>query len=415
MKSPAWAVKMHRQWMVARGGQTPRIKNFHRNWERLLAASDIVSAVDRKVAVGEAEEAERLGRVKLLRQRNRKAIQRIELLPEGERWLCALTNQRSPDELRQQSLAAVHAATAREHPRLPELWAKWCEDLAGKCNAGKSARPFLWKSPEDVQTLLDWVYRLTSYDWSEGALVREASTRMGLENSKQLERHHLAVEACLGQLFGRRTTLESLGIELTDSRVDISGVLTLHFDNGEPQVINELEDRYMLSLHDLERARRATTTAVRLLTVENSKTTFRRLVSENARGDTLFVASSFPTRALLRLLALLPADNFPVYHFGDTDPTGFLILSKLREGTRRPIIPFLMEWRPWSEKRPLSSRDREILPGLLTNRFLADVRAQVEQFTKTGCKGDYEQENLGLPNLPRWPFYSRAEALGGGG
>ena len=183
----------------------------------------------------------------------------------------------------------------------------------------------------------------------------------------------------------------------------------MHFGDGSSQPIDKLRDLYAISLHDLERTDFIQTPAVRLLTVENSKTTLRALAAKHIAGDTLLVACSFPTRAGLRLISLLPVKNFPHFHFGDTDPSGFAILSQLREETQRAIQPFLMHRRECTKSRPLGDHDRRLLPGLLADPFLEDVRDTVQQFEVTGSKGDFEQETLRLPPLPGWPFYPFAK------
>ena len=73
---------------------------------------------------------------------------------------------------------------------------------------------------------------------------------------------------------------------------------------------------------DLARAIRITTTAERLLTIENRKTTFRQIAERNANGASLVIATSYPTPGIKLLLSKLPAD-LPHWHFGDTDPYGF--------------------------------------------------------------------------------------------
>jgi hypothetical protein len=234
--------------------------------------------------------------------------------------------------------------------------------------------------------------------------VREVSVAIGL-GSKDLEKRHLTLEACLRQMFGREMPLETFGIVLTDSRADLGGLLTLHFPLGEKQVFDRLKAIYTISLTDLERAEAATTTASRVLTVENTKTTLRRLVATDATQSALIAGCSFPSKALIRLLELLPRD-LPIYHFGDTDPAGYQILATLREKASRPVRPFLMHFRPG--KWILTEYDRALLPGLLTNPSLMDVHEDLDAMKASGKKGDFEQETLGLPDLDSWPFFSRA-------
>jgi hypothetical protein len=401
-----WLKELYRQWMVARGNQIKlRSRAFRRNWDDLLASAGIHSAEDQKVALREAEHEESQGHIKLHRLRGRNyIIQKIELPLQAESWLLKFFNQREAADSLEASLQELEIAESFGHERFPELWKSWCNALSAAFYSGKNMRPLYWRAPENVRSVMNLIHRLTSIEWREGALIREVSTEIGL-GSKGLERQRRLVEACLGQMFGRPMPLQSLGMILTDSRSDLAGILTLHYTNGETQVFDKLRAIFSLSLHDLERAEHATTPALRLLTVENSKTTLRRLASTNMNDSTLLAACSFPTKALLRLLELLPQD-FPVFHFGDTDPAGFHILSKLREKSGRLVHPFLMKRRSSAEKYPLSEYDRSLLPRLLSDPLLADAIVDLESMMETKCKGDFEQESLGLPDLDGWPFYS---------
>lgn len=400
-------VELYKQWATARKQPVKSyVRHFRRDWEALLLTAGITSAPDGTAARKEAGQAALSGYIKLHRQRNRKYIARLELLPAGEPWLRALMKQRPPAELLQESLGAVDAATATPHPRLPDQWRAWCGALRSMFEAGKIRHPMTWKNPERVAWLLRATHRLTSKDWGKEAFVRDVSVEIELDDSKHLEREHRAIEACLTQFYGRRMILQNLGIELTHSQANLAGILTLRFHDGTHQVIDNLKDLYALSLHDLERTESIQTPAVRLLTVENSKTTLRALAARNIQGDTLLVACSFPNRAVIHLISLLPsAEKFPLFHFGDTDPAGFAILSQLREKTRRPVHPFLMHRRECPQSRPLSGYDRRVLPGLLDDPNLEDVRESIRQFESTGTKGDFEQETLRLPPLSGWPFY----------
>lgn len=406
---PTWVVELHKQWDEARGRRIePNIRNYFRNWEGLLADAGVTSALDRKAARIEAERLESKGYVRLHPQRRRVHVNSLELLPDGAVWLRKLDGKRSAAELLKDSLRIIQIEAARSHPRHPDLWVEWCHRLVTAFAAGKSIRPLKWNSPVTVQLLLRITYEITARDWGAGALVRNISKGIKLDSvdSKYLEKHQGTINACLTQFFVQPTTLESMGVELTDSRASVSGILELDFHDGKIQIINELEAPYAISLHDLERTKSVTTYATRLLTVENTKTTLRDLATRNVAAGTLLAACSFPSRALLRLIELLPLE-MPIYHFGDTDPAGLLILSRLRAATGREVRPFLMDRREAREFVPLGKRDLSLLPGLLADPHLKDFREAIKQFSATGCKGDFEQESLGRPDLENWPFYSR--------
>lgn len=402
----AWLAELYRQWRDARGLKiTPRQRAFRRKWSALLEAAGLHSAEDQQAALREAELVAKRGHIQLHRVPSRSyLVETIELPLASESWLRKLFNQREPTEALQESLAEIAVARALKHERFPKLWEEWCDALETAFRSGRNARPLYWRAPENVKSTLTLIHRLTSMEWRKGALVREVSIELGLD-SKDLEKLRRGVEACLGQMFGRPMPLPSLGIVLTDSRSDLAGILTLHFPDGGIQIFDKLRAVFGLSLSDLERAERATTPAQRLLTVENSKTTLRRLASVNGDGSTLLAACSFPTKALLRLLQLLPSE-LSVFHFGDTDPAGYHILSKLREESGRTVVPFLMCKRPANKKRPLGEYDEALLPGLIRHPLLQDVVSQLEAMKRSGCKGDFEQETIGMPDLETWPFFS---------
>lgn len=256
-----------------------------------------------------------------------------------------------------------------------------------------------------VERLLTLLFQLTSREWPEGTLIRDASTRLEL-GSKALEPEQSFLERALTLLFGRETPLEALNIQTTNSVLHYSGPLTLHFAEASPHVSDTLRFESTLSVDDLTRATHVTTTAERLLTVENRKTTFHQLARADASRTTLIVATSFPTPALRRLLEKLPP-HFPHHHFGDTDPSGWDILRNVREVCPdRAVHPFHMCWRMEARSRRLSSSERQTVQRLLNDSRMTDCQGHLQALLDSGLKGDFEQESLGPPSLQCWPFYS---------
>jgi hypothetical protein len=198
-------------------------------------------------------------------------------------------------------------------------------------------------------------------------------------------------------------SLDLLGIIGSQPRIEVAGALTLHFSGGRTQPIDALRGSYHLT-SDLLDAVRATTPAKRILTIENSKTTLKRIASLNGNKETLVLACAYPTEGLRRILALLP-EELPIYHFGDTDPAGYQILSKLRGAVARPVTPFLMHRREASRPVPLTGFDRGILPSLLADLLLEDVRPHLAAIASSNDKGDFEPETLCRPDVEGWPFY----------
>ncbi|MCW1922799.1 DUF2220 domain-containing protein [Luteolibacter arcticus] len=402
---PAWLVELHRQWFAARGKRLDgKSRAFSRDWHRLLDDAGITSAEDVATAEREAGKLHDAGKIILARHRYRRhLIERLSLPVSSEAWLRDLFTTAAPEDLRQQSLAHVREASTRSHPRFPDTWREWLDSVGTAFEAGRHVRPLAWNRPGLVLQMLDLTFGLTARKWPEETLIREASVEMGHE-SKHLERSRRIAEACLASMFLRPTSLAALGILGSQPRIEIAGELVLHLPDGDALKIDGFKGCYHLTT-DLLRAVKATTPAKRILTVENTKTTLRRIASLNADKETLILACAYPTQGLQRLIELLPSE-LPIHHFGDTDPAGFQILSKLRQAIApRPVAPFLMHRRERSEPRPLTTYDRGILPALLVDPWLEDVRTQLESISASNDKGDFEQETLGRPELREWPFY----------
>ncbi|MDB6077020.1 MAG: hypothetical protein JWO82_767 [Akkermansiaceae bacterium] len=404
MKSPVWLEELHRQWFAARGKVLgARSRPYTREWPKLLEEAGVRTAEDIATAGREGERLEKEGLLVLKRHRSRRyIIERIELPLASETWLRGLFQSDAPADLLQTSLQHLDAMIATDHPLHPAVWVDWLQRLRTAFEEGRNVRPFSWRKPTLLRHLLEVTFRLTATVWPSGRLIREASVSIGL-SSKELERSRLQVEGCLASLFGQPVSYNMLGIVTTDLQVEIAGDLCLHFRDGSTQHFDQLGGIYHLSA-DLERAVSATTTARRVLTVENRKTTLRRLSALNGDRSTLLAACAFPGPGLIRLLELLPRE-LPVFHFGDTDPAGYLILSKLRQATGRKVAPFLMAHRPANHPVSLSEYDTRILPGLLSDPLLADIRTDLQAIAGSVDKGDYEQESLGVPTSEGWPFY----------
>jgi hypothetical protein len=405
MKQPAWLVELHRQWQSARGGRiTQASRTYTRGWEDLLDAAGIMSADERAAAEREAAVLEQGGRIKLLRHRYRKyRIEKIAVPLEAEVWLAGLFGTQTGGEKLTQCADTLQHWRAQTHPRFPESWRDLCQRISEALQAGKSLRPFAWRHPGLFGELLGALHALTSKDWPAGTHVRNASEELGW-GSKTLEEHRASIEAGLSMLFGEVSPLESLGLVCTRSYVRVQGPLTLRFEDGSTHIISNLLGETTITHADILRVTRATTTAARLLSIENSKSTFADACTVNRSGDTLLLATSYPNAATLRLLELLPVE-LPHFHFGDTDASGYAILRALRQQGLRPVQPFLIEWQDDAASRALSEHDLRLLPALLDSDLLKDCRKHLERMHAAGRKGRFEQERYGMPKLSSWPFW----------
>lgn len=395
-----WLAQLHQDWMSARKRRvTASVQPFRRDWEQLLEDAGIRSAEDQQAALREAQQ---LAKFQLIpRKRNPRFIDKIIVPLESEAWLHEQFGTQPGAASQQQALNAVRTWSAKTHPLMPESWSELCQRLEAAFNIPRALEPFRWLEPMRVNELLALLFQITSLEWPTGTLIRDASTHLGYD-SKHLESQQSFLERALETLFGRETPLEAVGIQTTNSTLHYCGPLVLHFaDHSKP-----LDLRYesTLSIAELEQTTHITTTAQRLLTVENRKTTFLQLARADAHRSTLIVATSFPTQAVKLLLQKLPS-ALPHYHFGDTDPSGWDILRKLRELAPHPVLPIHMSWRPTTQAKPLTQRDHQIIARLLADPSMADCHASLQAMQNSGTKGDFEQESLGRPSLPEWPFY----------
>lgn len=395
-----WLAQLHQDWMAARKRRvTASVQPFRRDWEQLLEDAGIKSAEDQQTALREAQQ---LAKFQLIpRKRNPRFIDKIIIPLESEAWLHAQFGTQPGAASQQQALDVVHAWSAKTHPLLPEAWASLCQRLEASFNIPRVLEPFRWLEPARVDELLNLLFQITGREWPAGTLIRDASTQLG-HDSKHLETQQSFLERALETLFGRETPLEAVGIQTSNSTLHYCGPLVLHFaDHSKP-----LDLRYesTLSVAELEQTTHITTTAQRLLTVENRKTTFLQLARADAQRSTLIVATSFPTQAVKLLLQKLP-HSLPHHHFGDTDPSGWDILRRLREISPRPVQPLHMAWRPSPSSAPLTQRDLQFIGRLLSDPHMSDSHAALQAMRNSGTKGDFEQESLGRPSLSMWPFY----------
>ncbi|HEX7260854.1 MAG TPA: Wadjet anti-phage system protein JetD domain-containing protein, partial [Luteolibacter sp.] len=336
------------------------------------------------------------------RHRYRKyLIDRLTLPQSRESWLRNLFGETSAQELQATSLEIVAEYSKQRHSLFPSEWAALCESLHTAFTAARSHRPFNWRHPETLRRLLDTVKLLSEREWPNGTFIRVASLEVGL-GDKGLEDHKRSYEAGLTRLFGTTVSMKDLGLVTGDSQVELHGPLRLHFPDGSTQDFENLT-QVILSAADLARCTSISTTAERLLTIENRKTTFRQYAAANQDRRTLIATTSFPTPAFRDLLEKLPPD-LPHYHFGDTDPAGWHILLKLREATPRAVKAFQMQWRPSATPVPLTPYDHKLLEKLLSAPLLADVIHEIRTIAERGDRGDYVQETLGAPASSGWPF-----------
>lgn len=400
----AWLPALHQAWRRVRGRRLePARVPFSIPWEDLLDAAGLHTAEDRQVAAKEARRLADEGKLQLATVRYRpQHIDRVRVPLDQEVWLHGLFHYRPMPLLQALSLEILREMGAWVHPLHGELWWKLCAALTENARAGSSGfggRALDWRRPEGLRNTLSGLFRLTARQWPPGTKIREASLKLGLENSKTLEKQQRRLESALAVMFGRPVMrLEALGITTANSRLLFDGPLTLVFADGSVDESRNLRHGDAVTAADLERAVQVRTTAVRLVSVENSKTTFQSLAEQNGSRGTLLFGTSFPTRAVELLLEKLEP-VLPWWHFGDTDPAGYLILQKLRRLVSRPVRPLAMDWLDSPASPDLSPWDQNVLTKLNGDPLLLDCQDHLDHMRLAGRKGAFEQEGRPLPDL----------------
>lgn len=402
---------LYHQWKAARGNRVEPAKQvFSRDWEKLLKDAGIASAQNRADAVHDARLLAKAGIIKTIPPKFRPdLIGKVHIPLEAEPRLRELFGDISAADLRDESAGILCSLRNRPHCRHPELWRAWCERLIAHLEARQPIPPLDWRNPKSLSEPMEVLFSLTSREWLPFTPIRTASVALGVD-SKWLEQQQTLIESLLRCLFaGEVESLADLGIVGSTPLLLISGPLVFEFEGGGRTDFTALHSYYALNEIDLNRAKSITTSARRILTVENAKTTFPQLAGANRDGETLIVASSYATPALTRLLHHLPHD-LPHYHFGDTDPYGFAILHSLRKASPDPakVRPFLMRYRPLPDSTPLDAKALRLAETLLGEEAMADCHGELRAMLQAGTKGNYEQESYGPPVLCHWPFFDGA-------
>lgn len=402
---------LYQQWKAARGNRAePSKQVYSRKWEKLLEDSGIVSAQHRADAMHDARVLSKAGLIAIVQPKFRPdLIEKIRIPLEAEARLRELFGDESASDLHATAMNILRCFRDREHALYPERWRNWCEKLIARLNAHQSISPLDWRKPDGLQPMLEVFHALTSHEWPSFTPIRSASIKLGFD-SKWLEQQQPRMESLLCSFSdGEMESLSDLGIVGNAPLMLMNGPQIIEFEDGSNADFTPLKSYYALNEIDLCRISSIRTSAKRILTVENSKTTFPQLAAANRDGETLIVASSYATQGMERLLHTLPRD-IPHYHFGDTDPYGFAILHSLRKASSSPtnVRPFLMRYRPLSESAPLDARARNLAEALLGEDAMADCHDTLRAILKAGTKGDYEQESYGPPTLERWPFFEDA-------
>lgn len=150
----------------------------------------------------------------------------------------------------------------------------------------------------------------------------------------------------------RRLALERLGVFRNETPVDVLcfGDFVLEKRGARmdaPSVHHGLGEPVRLLILSLRGARVRTMRATRIVSIEN-ETTFNDYVDRRSGGDggeIVLCSQGQANWAVVRLLRLLhEADpSVPVFHWGDMDRSGVLILRSLRRRSGVPVEPMHMD------------------------------------------------------------------------
>lgn len=369
--------------------------------EELLVEADAAEGRLRPIAITELEVAERAGLLAIERNlRDPELLHRVRVFPHRMDELYRLLGLPTPAE-RRERLAALFEGVARVAIRseYAEAWREFCGELAARARSGASVLPFDRSDFDETRTLLALLPRLL--EWKSESYLRFASCVL-CGNSKSLENWASRIGTALGRITnGAISSLTDVGIVENPRSVMLHGPLQLELNDGWID-LGLLCGVARIAAADLNAARQLESPARRCISVEN-ETMLHELAK--LRGSDLMIGTSFLGSGTRRLLQRLPR-TMEFWHFGDSDPAGFAVLADLRERAGRAVKALHMRWRPAATRVPLSKSDRDTAERLLDSEWLKPSEKSVLQHQlDADDKGAFEQEVLGPPMLPSFPFY----------
>lgn len=140
--------------------------------------------------------------------------------------------------------------------------------------------------------------------------------------------------------------------------------------------------------------------APRALGVEN-KESFYALAESRGDFDCIFYTAGHPNPAVADLAGALARSGFALFHAGDLDPDGILILQELREAAGREVLPFKMDGTTFDRYRaygrPLDGSMMERVSRISeATMALPGLRGLVERILSTGVGVEQEIIDYGL-------------------
>jgi hypothetical protein len=370
------------------------------DFKELLRAASAETGAERAMAERDLEQAAAQGLISLERHpRDPSIIYQVRLPLEKEAAFFEALGRTSPTVERNRLAEDFERAVAIAVPeQWREPWARYFTALASAARSGGAIGAFSRTDLEGNAELMRVAAALLA--WNGESLVRFVSCHI-CDDSKRLESLRPRLESILRDLSaGSIQSLEDIGILDTPRSCLIHGPVQFLF--GESVLdLGLLQGPVRVSEVDIRRADAIQTAAPRCITVENQETFY-----ELAKLDwgELLIQTSYPGSGTLRFIQRLPA-SMQFFHFGDSDPNGFEILFDLRRRTAREIRSLHMKFRPAENSPELDEPSKKLLKRLLAEPLMSDEFEALNAMLASGSKGRFEQESLGKPVHPRFPFY----------
>lgn len=321
-----------------RGGRKLRLSG----WSRRLP--QIETDVEEKEAfLRSVEELASAGVLSVKWRRFRVGEEVEALYLEDPESLFALIGAKAPWHRRDELLAVL-----RGHPWTEPVLSELRERLRTLLEA---QHPLPAEEATELREL-GRLFLLTRED-TQGCPIRALSVRL-FNDSKRLERLLPTADKLAAEIDGERLS-ERLGLERSYPEVTFTLFGSQRLGDARWQLSGEI---LTLPLQSVERVsdvvlrRPEATGAPWVLSVENKESFYAvceaareawRMGGEGAPPSAVVYTAGHPGDAVRGLLKVISEEAAALFHFGDMDPEGLLILQGLSERTGRTIHPFRMD------------------------------------------------------------------------
>jgi hypothetical protein len=273
--------------------------------------------------------------------------------------------------------------------------------LAGNIGPRETAQGINQKAAEDFIRLLEM--------FLDPARLEKISTRalsiLLYRDSKRLENILALFNPLLSRAQKEHIPAPSLSfLERSYPDTLIAGSIILEYkEAGKPPLVNASGLILGLPLESVEPIAAIKTIAEKerpsALIIEN-KETFYALGSPQKLGielphDCFLYSGGYRNQAAAALVRLLAASHFCLYHAGDLDPDGILILQNIRDTAEQPVTPVMMNaavfdrYLPWA--RPLGKGALRQLTKIRDDtRAISGIAELIRRIEETGCGVEQE-------------------------